>query len=56
MLYWLPRLCVLGLLAMVLGLGLFPRTAEGVAYTLLVVVAGLGLLSATLHVFPPKKH
>jgi hypothetical protein len=55
MLYWLPRLCLLVLAGVVVGFGFFPETAEGVAYTLLVIVLGLGLLSVTLYVFPPGK-
>jgi hypothetical protein len=56
MLYWLPRLCLLVLAAVVVGLGLFPQTSEGVAFTLLMILVGLGLLSVTLHIFPPEKH
>ncbi|HXV30965.1 MAG TPA: hypothetical protein VD840_11600 [Sinorhizobium sp.] len=56
MLYWLPRLCLLVLAGVVIGLGLFPRTSEGVAYTLLAIVMGLALISVTLHIFPPGKH
>ncbi|WP_082909723.1 hypothetical protein [Sinorhizobium glycinis] len=56
MLYWLPRLCLLLIAGVVLGFGLFPRTSEDVAYTLLMILAGLALLSLTLHIFPPEKH
>lgn len=55
MLYWLPRLCLLVLAGVVIGFGLFPRTSQGVAYTLLVIMMALGLLSATLYLFPPGK-
>jgi hypothetical protein len=55
MLYWLPRLCLLVLAGVLIGFGLFPRTSQGVAYTLLVIMMGLGLLSATLYLFPPGK-
>ncbi|MGH0223258.1 hypothetical protein NKY68_24805 [Sinorhizobium meliloti] len=51
MLYWVPRLVVSALAVLVLGMGLFPRTPEDVAYTLLIIIGGLGLLSATLHLF-----
>lgn len=53
MLYWLPRLCLLVLTGAAIGFGLFPRTSEEVAYTLLMMVIGLGLLSLTLSIFPP---
>ena len=33
----------------VFGMDLFPRTPQGVAYTLLIIIGGPGLLSATLH-------
>ncbi|WP_084811214.1 hypothetical protein [Ensifer sp. BR816] len=56
MLYWLPRLCLLLIAGVVLGFGLFPRTSEDVASTLLIILVGLGLLSVTLHIFPPEKH
>lgn len=56
MLYWLPRVCVLALAGLLIGFGFIPETATGVAHTLLVIVLGLGLLSLTLHVFPPEHH
>ncbi|RVK41223.1 hypothetical protein [Sinorhizobium meliloti] len=56
MLYWVPRLVVSALAVLVHGMGLFPRTPEDVAYTLLIIIGGLGLLSATLHLFPPEQH
>ncbi|MEI2297917.1 hypothetical protein [Ensifer sp. MJa1] len=54
MLYWLPRVCALLVAAILIGFG--PHTAAGVAHTLLVIILGLGLLSLTLHVFPPERH
>ncbi|PLT94267.1 hypothetical protein [Sinorhizobium medicae] len=54
MLYWVPRLVVSALVLLVLGMDLFPRTP--VACTLLIIVGGLGLLSATLHLFPSEQH
>ncbi|MGE6786488.1 hypothetical protein ACQKGL_28600 [Ensifer adhaerens] len=56
MLYWLPRVCVLLLAGVMIGFGLVPYTSAGVAHTLLVIILGLGLLSLTLHVFPPEHH
>jgi uncharacterized membrane protein YtjA (UPF0391 family) len=56
MLYWLPRVCVLLFAVILIGFGLVPYTAAGVANTLLVIILGLGLLSLTLHVFPPEHH
>ncbi|WEX78099.1 hypothetical protein PYH37_002951 [Sinorhizobium numidicum] len=56
MLYWLPRLCLVLLAGAVIVFGLVPQTSEGVAYTLLIIILGLGLLSLTLHIFPPEKH
>lgn len=56
MLYWLPRVCVLLFAAALIGFGLVPHTAAGVANTLLLIILGLGLLSLTLHVFPPERH
>ncbi|WP_018011338.1 hypothetical protein [Sinorhizobium medicae] len=55
-LYWVPRLVVSALVLLVLGMDLFPRTPEEVACTLLIIVGGLGLLSATLHLFPSEQH
>ncbi|MDX0756870.1 hypothetical protein GOD62_12855 [Sinorhizobium medicae] len=56
MLYWVPRLVVSALVLLVLGMDLFPRTPEEVACTLLIIVGGLGLLSATLRLFPSEQH
>ena len=56
MLYWLPRVCVILLASILIGFGLIPHTAAGFANTLLVIILGLGLLSLTLHVFPPERH
>ncbi|OCP08715.1 hypothetical protein BBX50_19465 [Ensifer sp. LC11] len=56
MLYWLPRVCVLLLAGVLIAFGLIPHTAAGVANTLLIIILGLGLLSLTLHVFPPERH
>lgn len=56
MLYWLPRVCVLLFAVVLIGFGLVPYTAAGVANTLLLIILGLGLLSLTLHVFPPEHH
>ncbi|WP_318877242.1 hypothetical protein [Sinorhizobium meliloti] len=47
MLYWVPRLVVSALAVLVLGMGLFPRTPEDVAYTLLIIIVGLAC-------FPPR--
>ncbi|WP_156585934.1 hypothetical protein [Ensifer sp. Root31] len=56
MLYWLPRVCVVAFAGLLIGFGFIPHTAVGVAHTLLIIVLGLGLLSLTLHVFPPERH
>lgn len=56
MLYWLPRLGLLLLAILVLGLGVMPATSDEVASTLIVVILGLGLFSLTLHVFPPERY
>ncbi|MBP1886024.1 hypothetical protein [Sinorhizobium mexicanum] len=56
MLYWLPRFFVLALAGIVIGFGLMPETTDEVARTLLLIVLGLGLLSLTLHIFPPEQH
>ncbi len=56
MLYWLPRACALAFAGLLIGFGLVPHTAAGVAHTLLVIALGLALLSLTLHVFPPERH
>ncbi|KSV84925.1 MULTISPECIES: hypothetical protein [Sinorhizobium/Ensifer group] len=56
MLYWLPRVCVLLFAGVLIAFGLIPDTAAGVANTLLVIILGLGLLSLTLHIFPPERH
>ncbi|MBB4184067.1 hypothetical protein [Sinorhizobium terangae] len=53
MLYWLPRFFVLALAGIVIGFGLLPQTTDEVARMLLIIVLGLGLLSLTLHLFPP---
>ena len=47
MLYWLPRVCVLLIAGILIGFGLVPYTAAGVAHTLLIIILGLGLLSLT---------
>lgn len=54
MLYWLPRLAVFLLIGVVLGLGLLPATADGLANTMVAVLIGLGLFSLTVHIFPPE--
>ena len=56
MLYWLPRIVLLALVAVVLAFGLMPVTSQDVASTLLVVLVGLGLFSLTMHVFPPERY
>lgn len=56
MLYWLPRVCLLLLIAAVLGFGVVSATSEDIAHTLIVVILGLGLFSLTLHVFPPERY
>ncbi|OCP37105.1 hypothetical protein BC360_07235 [Ensifer sp. LC163] len=56
MLYWLPRIGVLAFAGLLIGFGFVPDTATDIAYTLLVIVLGLGLLSLTLLVFPPERH
>ncbi|SEL83011.1 hypothetical protein [Xaviernesmea oryzae] len=56
MLYWLPRLCLIVLAALVVGFGILPSTSQDVASTLIVVLLGLGLFSLTMHVFPPERY
>ncbi|MDO9418319.1 hypothetical protein [Pararhizobium sp.] len=55
MLYWIPRLFAAVAAALVIGLGILPATADGLANTMLVVLLGLGLFSLTVHIFPPEK-
>lgn len=51
MLYWLPRLSVALLVALLVTLGSMPVTSSHVAGIILVVMLGLLLLSLTLAIF-----
>ncbi|PST26193.1 hypothetical protein C7U60_03935 [Mesorhizobium plurifarium] len=56
MLYRVPRLVASALAVLVPGMGFFPRTPEDVGYTLLIIIGGLGLLSAARYLFPLQQY